>query len=101
VGDARHRHPPDGLAGVFAGEGELQQPRELDRVLKEAFKEVPQAVEQHPLRVGRLEFHVVAQHRGELLRVHQAVVVPGGLVGVARRCVCGSGGFVGLGLIIV
>ena len=31
--------------------------------------------------MGCLEFHVVAQHRRELLRVHQAVVVPWGQIG--------------------
>ena len=54
VGDARHRHPAEGLSRVLAGEGELQQAREQDRVLEEEFVEVPQAVEQHPVGMGRL-----------------------------------------------
>ena len=84
VGDAGHGHTANRFAGFFAGEGQLQQTGELDRVLKEALEEVAQAVEQHPLGMGRLELHVVAQHRGELLRVHQAVVVPGGKIAVDR-----------------
>ena len=82
VGNARHRHPAHGLAGFLAGEGELEEPGEGNGVFKEAFEKVAQAIEQHPLGMGGLEFHVVAQHRRELLRVHQAVVVPGGQVGV-------------------
>ena len=81
VGNARHRHPAHGLAGFFAGEGELEEPGEGNGVFKEAFEKVAQAIEQHPLGMGGLELHVVAQHRGELLRVHQAVVVPGGQIG--------------------
>ena len=82
MGDARHGHASDRLAALLAGEGELQQARELDGVFKEALKKVAQAVEQHPLGMGGFELHVVAQHRRELFRFHQAVVVPGGQVGV-------------------
>jgi len=82
VGQARHRHPPQALAGLLAGEGQFQQTRQQDRVLEETLKKVPQPVEQHPLRLGRLEFHVVAQHRGQGRRIHLAVVVPAGQVRV-------------------
>ena len=82
VGDARHRHPADALAALLAGERELQQPREQQGVFEEELVEVAEAVEQNPLRMGRLELHVVAQHRAEGGRVHQAVVVPAGQVGV-------------------
>ena len=82
VGDARHRHPPDRLAGLLAGEGELQQAREQQGVFKEELVEVAEAVEQHPLGMSRLELHVVAQHRRQGSGVHQAVVVPAGQVGV-------------------
>ena len=84
VGQARHRHPPQALAGILARQGQLQQARQQDRVLKEALKEVPQPVEQHPLWLGRLELHVVAQHRGQGGRIHQAVVVPAGQIRVGR-----------------
>ncbi len=82
VGNARHRHSPDSLAALLAGEGELQQAREGDGVFKEALEEVAEAVEQHPIGMGGLELHVVTQHRRQLLWCHQAVVVPGGQVGV-------------------
>ena len=82
VGDARHRHSPDSFAALLAGEGELQQAREGDGVFKEALEEVAEAVEQHPVGMGGLELHVVTQHRRQLLWCHQAVVVPGGQVGV-------------------
>ena len=82
VGDPRHRHPADRLAGLLAREGELQQSRGGDGVLEEALEEVAQPVEQQPLGVGGLELHVVAQHRRERQGLHQAVVVPGGQVGV-------------------
>ena len=82
VGDARHRYPAQDLAGVLAGEGQFQQARQQDGVLKEALKKIPQPVKQHPLRLGRLEFDVVAQHRGQGRRIHQAVVVPAGQVRV-------------------
>ena len=81
VGNACHRHPAHGLAGFLAGEGELEEPGEGNGVFKKAFKKVAQAIEQDPLGMGGLELHVVAQHRRELLRVHQAVVVPGGQIG--------------------
>ena len=55
VGDARHRNPADRLAALLAGEGEFQHPREFDRVFEEAFEEVAQAVEQHPLGMGGFE----------------------------------------------
>ena len=84
VGQARHRHPPHAFAGILAGEGQLQQARQQDRVLKEALKEVPQPVEQHPLWLGRLELHVMAQHRGQGGRIHQAVVVPAGQIRIGR-----------------
>ena len=84
VGQARHRHPPQALAGILARQGQLQQARQQDRVLKEALKEVPQPVEQHPLWLGRLELHVVAQHRGQGGRIHQAVVVPAGQIRIGR-----------------
>ncbi len=83
VGDAGHRHPADRPAALLAGEGELQQARGGEGVLEEALEEVAQAVEQQAFGVGCLELHVVAQHRRELLGVHQAVVVPGGQVGVS------------------
>ena len=94
VGNARHRHPPVGLARLLAREGELQQLGERDRVLKEAFEKIAEAVEQQPLGMGGLELHVVAQHRRQLLRIHQGVVVPGRQVGLGGR---GGGGlgFVG------
>ena len=82
VGQARHRHPPHAFAGILACQGQLQQARQQDRVLKEALKEVPQPVEQHPLWLGRLELYVMAQHRGQGRRIHQAVVVPAGQVRV-------------------
>ncbi len=85
VGDAGHRHPAQGLAGVLAGEGELQQARQQDRVLEEEFVEVAQPVEQHPVGMGRLEFHVVAQHRGEGGRVQQGMVVPAGQISIRAR----------------
>ena len=49
VRDARHRHSPDRLAALLAGEGELQHPGEFDRVFEEALEEVAQAVKEHPL----------------------------------------------------
>ena len=55
----------------------------MRKVFKEALKEIPQPVEQHPFGMGGLELHVVAEHRGELLGVHLAVVGPGGLIVVA------------------
>ena len=82
VGDARHRHPADALAALLAGEGELQQAREQQGIFEEELVEVAEAVEQHALRMGRLELHVVTQHRAEGGRVHQAVVVPAGQVGL-------------------
>ena len=85
VGDARHRHPAQGLAGVLAGEGELEQAREQDRVLEEELVEVAEAVKQHPVRMGRLQLHVVPQHRGECRRVHQGMVVPAGQVAIGLR----------------
>ena len=88
VGNARHRHPAHGLAGFLAGQGELEEPGEGNGVFKKAFKKVAQAIEQHPLGMGGLELHVVAQHRRELLRVHQAVVVPGGQIGVGVLACC-------------
>jgi len=93
VGDARHRYPTERLAGLLAGEGELQQAGEADGVLEEALEEVAQAVEQHPLGMGALEFHVVAQHRRELLGLHQAVVMPARQVaGLADLAFGWSGG---------
>ena len=82
VGNARHRHPADRLAGLLAGEGELQQARQQDRVFEEELEEIAEAVEQHPLRMGRLELDVVAQHRRQGGRIDQAVVVPAGQVGI-------------------
>ena len=91
VGDARHRHPADRLAPLLAGQGELEQPRHQDRVFKEAFKKVAQPVQQHPVGVGALELHVVAQHRRQLRGLHQVVVVPG------RQVVVWAGVAVGFG----
>ena len=91
VGNARHRHPADGLAGFLAGQGELEEPGEGNGVFKEAFEKVAQAIEQYPLGMGGLELHVVAQHRRELLRVHQAVVVPGGQIGAGVLACCCAG----------
>ena len=87
MGDPCHGHAADGFAPLFAGEGELQQAREGDGVLEETLKEVAEAIQQHPLGVGGLDFHVVAQHRGELALIHLAVVGPGGLVFVVVVCV--------------
>ena len=70
VGNARHRHPPVGLARLLAREGELQQLGERDRVFKEAFEKIAEPVEQQPLGMGGLELHVVAQHRRQLKRIH-------------------------------
>ena len=55
----------------------------LDGVFEEAFKKVTEPVEQHPLGMGGFEFHVVAEHRGELLRGDLAVVRPGREIVVA------------------
>ena len=84
MGNARHRHTADGFAPFLAGEREFQQAGELDRILEEALEEVPEAVEQNPLGVRRLQLHVMAQHRGQLLRIHLAVVGPGGQIVVLR-----------------
>ena len=92
VGDARHRHPADALAALLAGEGELQQAREQQGIFEEELVEVAEAVEQHALRMGRFELHVVTQHRAEGGRVHQAVVVPAGQVGVGLGFCDGSPG---------
>ena len=83
VGNAGHGHAADGLAPLFAGEGELQHPGEGDGIFKEALEEIAEPIEQHPLGMGGFELHVVAQHRGELLRIHLAVVGPGRFIGVA------------------
>jgi len=81
VRDAGHRHAADPLARLLAGEGQLQQAREQQGVLEKELKEIPQAVEQHPIGVGRLERYVVAQHRRQGRRIQQAVVVPTGQFG--------------------
>ena len=78
--DACHRHPANAFAALFAGERQLQQSGQFNRIFEEAFEEIAQAIEQHPFGMARLELHVVAQHRCELCRVHQAVVAPGGEV---------------------
>ncbi|CAI8155115.1 MAG: Uncharacterised protein [Synechococcus sp. CC9902] len=78
VGNARHRHPTNGFPALLAGERELQHPRQLHGVFEEAFEEIAESVQQHPFGMGRLEFHVVAQHRRELQRIHLAVMGPGG-----------------------
>ena len=84
MGNARHRHAPDGFAGVFAREGEFQLPRQGDGVFKKAFKKIAQPVQQHPLGVRHFQLHVMAEHGGELLRLQLAVVGPG-------RLICGAG----------
>jgi hypothetical protein len=80
VGDARHRHPSDCFAALLTCEGELQHSGEFDRVFEEALEEITEPVEQHPFGVGCFELHVMAQHRGELLQIHLAVVGPGWFV---------------------
>ena len=82
VGNAGHRYATHRFAGLFAGEGEFKHAREGDGIFEEALKEIAQPVEQHPLGMGGLEFHVVAQHRGELLGIHLAVMSPGWLIAV-------------------
>ena len=61
---------------------------QFDVVFEEAFEEVAQAVEQHPLGTGGLELNLVAQHRRELQWIQLAEVGPGRFVasGLARRC---------------
>ena len=89
--DARHRHPADGFAALFAGERQLQQPGQFNRIFEEAFEEIAQAIKQHPFGMARLELHVVAQHRCELCRVHQAVVGPGRFIALAGGWAASSG----------
>ena len=48
----------------------------MDGVFKKTFKEITQPIQQNPLGMGGFEFHVVAEHRGELLRGDLAVVRP-------------------------
>ena len=48
----------------------------MDGVFEEAFKKVTESIQQDPLGMGCFEFHVVAEHWGELLRGDLAVVRP-------------------------
>jgi hypothetical protein len=48
----------------------------MDGVFEKTLKEITESIQQDPLGMGGFEFHVVAEHRGELLRVDLAVVRP-------------------------
>jgi hypothetical protein len=48
----------------------------MNGVFEEAFKKVTEPIQQDPLGMGGFEFHVVAEHWGELLRGDLAVVRP-------------------------
>ncbi|CAI8165848.1 MAG: Uncharacterised protein [Prochlorococcus marinus str. MIT 9215] len=51
MGNASHRHTPDGFASFFASQGELEQARELNGIFKKTFKKVPESVEENPFWV--------------------------------------------------
>ena len=67
----------------------------MDGVFEKALEEIAEPVQQHPLGMGSFEFHVVAEHRGELLRGDLAVVRPRRQIVVAVVFVvaCGRRGF--------
>ena len=48
----------------------------MDGVFEKTLKEITEPIQQDPLGMGGFEFHVVAEHRGELLRGDLAVVRP-------------------------
>jgi hypothetical protein len=74
MGNASHRHPSYLFSCLLPCEGEFEQARQVDGVFEEALEKITEPVQQDPLRMGGFEFHVVAEHRGELLRADLAVV---------------------------
>jgi hypothetical protein len=48
----------------------------MDGVFEKTLKEITEPIQQDPLGMGCFEFHVVAEHWGELLRGDLAVVRP-------------------------
>ena len=94
MGNAGHRHAPDCLATVLAGEGELQNPGEFNSILKKAFKEITKPIKKDALGMLSLELHVMAQHWRELGRIHLAVVSPGGFVAAGVVVAGAFGGWV-------
>ena len=52
--DACHRHPANAFAALFAGERQLQQSGQFNRIFEKAFEEIAEAIEQHPFGMAAL-----------------------------------------------